>query len=85
MSCSSCTRALQVATHRGYVEKCPACQIRKLAHMPVEQRERQLDLLCHLCGPDARARVRQELRVELARIRKLRAPGPRQRAAAQRG
>jgi phage FluMu protein Com len=67
MSCSSCTRALQVATHRGYVEKCPACQIRKLAHMPVEQR------------------VRQELRVELARIRKLRAPGPRQRAAAQRG
>lgn len=82
MTCPSCTRALQVATHRAYLEKCPGCQIRKLAHMPADQRERQLDLLCHLCGPDARARVRQELRVELARIRKLRGTVPRRKERA---
>lgn len=72
MACTSCIHAMQVAAHRDYQEKCPTCQIRKLAHMAPEQRERQLDLLCHLCGPGARARVRQELRVELARIKKLR-------------
>ena len=62
---------MQVAAHRDYLERCPGCQIRKLAHMAPEKRERQLDLLCHLCGPAARARVRQELRVEMARIKKL--------------
>jgi hypothetical protein len=75
-SCPSCTRALQVALHKDYRDACPACQIRKLAHMPQEKRERQLDLLTHLCGPGARARVQQELRVELARIRKLRGGTP---------
>lgn len=72
MTCPSCLRAQQVPAHRDYREGCPQCQIRKLAHMPAQERERQLDLLCHLCGPAARARVRQELRVELARIRQLR-------------
>lgn len=79
-ACPSCLRAQQVALHRDYRDGCPQCQIRKLAHMPAEQMERQLDLLTHLCGPGARARVRQELRMELARIRKLRAAGQRQRA-----
>lgn len=80
MQCSACLAAMQVADYRHYVKACVGCQIRKLAHMPAEKRERQLDLLCHLCGPGARERVRQEMRVELARIRKLRAAGPRQRA-----
>lgn len=72
MTCPACTRALQVALHQDYRLACPGCQIRKLAHMPSEDRERQLDLLTHLCGPGARKRVRQELRVEQARIRALR-------------
>lgn len=79
MSCTACLRALQVAAHRDYQDKCPGCQIRKLAHMAPEARERQLDLLVHLCGPGARARVRQELRVELARIKKLRGAVPRRK------
>lgn len=69
--CPSCLRAQQIPAHRDYRKDCAGCGIRQLAHMPQEQRERQLDLLCHLCGPQARARVRQELRVEMARIRKL--------------
>lgn len=82
MTCPSCIRALQVAAHRDYQEKCPGCQIRKLAHMAPAQRERQLDLLVHLCGPQARARVQQELRVEQARIRKLRGAVPRRKEKA---
>lgn len=75
MNCQSCTRALQIANHRDYQRDCPGCGIRQLAHMGAEDRERMLDKLCHLCGPAARARVRQELRVEMARIKKLKLPG----------
>ena len=83
--CPSCLRAQQVAAHRDYDKDCPGCGIRQLAHMGAEDREKQLDLLVHLCGPGARARVLQELRVEMARIKKLRGVVPRQRARAQRG
>lgn len=70
-SCPSCIAAQQRANYRDFREGCPGCGIRQLAHMGAEERERQLDLLCHLCGPGARERVRQELRVEMARIRAL--------------
>lgn len=72
MNCPSCIRALQVAAHRDYREGCIGCGVRELAHMPQEKREQALDVLANVCGPDARARVVQELRVEMARIKKLR-------------
>lgn len=71
MTCPSCTRAQQIAAHRDYRKDCPGCGVRQLAHMGADERERMLDKLCHLCGPGARARVRQEVRVEMARIKKL--------------
>lgn len=71
-NCPSCVRALQVPLHREYVKTCPGCGIRELAHMAAEERERMLDRLVHLCGPKARERVREELRVEMARIKKVR-------------
>lgn len=72
MDCPSCLRALQVADHRDFQPRCVGCGIRKLALMSPLDRERQMDLITHLCGPDARKRVREDLRVEVARIKKLR-------------
>jgi len=72
VSCPSCLRAQQIAAHRDYREGCTGCGIRELAHMPADKREQALDVLEHHCGTAARARVVQELRVEVARIKKLR-------------
>lgn len=70
--CPACLRAQQVVAHVEYRRECPGCSIRQLAHMNHVEREKRLDLLTHLCGPEARRRVREEIRLELARIRKLR-------------
>lgn len=83
MTCPSCTRAQQVALHRDFRKTCPGCGIRQLALMESEERERMLDRICHLSGPKAREEVRKSVREELARIRKLRAFSPHQRAKAQ--
>lgn len=72
MTCPSCLRALQIPLHKEFRKDCPGCGIRQLALMGAEERERMLDKLVHLCGPGARDRVRQELRVEMARIKRLR-------------
>lgn len=71
-ACPSCLRAQQVALHRDFRDGCPGCGIRELALMGAEERERQMDLLCHLRGPNARDRVRRDLRMEIARINRLR-------------
>lgn len=77
MTCTSCTRALQVAAHRAYVDGCLGCAVRRLAHMGAEDRDRQLDRIQFACGWAARVEVVKLLEIEAARIKSLRLRGER--------
>jgi len=68
MSCPECLRALQRAIHTRYSNRCPQCDIRRLAYLTPEARERKLDAIQHLTSYAARARIAEEVRVETARI-----------------
>lgn len=72
MTCHACLRALQVATHAAYVEGCLGCQIRKLVHMPSEQREAMLDRIQFAHGYGARSEAISLIELERARIKALR-------------
>lgn len=72
-TCLPCTRAVHDPLHSEYRSKdCPGCAIRKLAHMPAAQRERELLKLQHLLDGEAVRRVREDIRIEMARIKQLR-------------
>jgi hypothetical protein len=70
--CRSCARSVHDPLTRDYRGDCPGCTVRQLAHMPADEREKQLLKLQHLCGPGAVKRVREDVRIEMARIKQLR-------------
>lgn len=71
-SCPSCARAVHDPLHRDYRSaQCPGCAVRKLAHMPAAERERMYLRLQHLMDGDAVKRIQQDVRLELAKIKKL--------------
>lgn len=71
-ACRSCARAVHDPLTRDYDKACAGCAIRQLAHMPAAEREKQLLKLQHLCGEKAVERVREDVRVEIARIKATR-------------
>lgn len=73
MSCPSCTKALQIAAHAEYVNGCLGCGVRKLVHMPSEQRGAMLDRIQFTGGWGARAEAAKLIEIEAARIKQLRA------------
>lgn len=72
MTCTSCLTALQRPGHTAYQEGCIGCGIRKLAHMPSEQRGPMLDRIQFAHGWGARVEAVRLLEIEVARIRRLR-------------
>ena len=80
-SCAQCTRAQQIAAHAHYVDSCIGCGIRQLAHMPQEKREQALDVLLKVCGRAAYERVREDVCIEMARIKALTGAAARERVA----
>lgn len=76
MSCPSCTLSMQKPAHADYREGCLGCQIRKLVHMPGEQRAAMLDRIQHVHGYGARAEAARLIELEAARIKQLRARPP---------
>lgn len=70
--CLPCARAVHDPLTRDYRRDCPGCGVRELAHMPAAERDKQLLNLQHLCGPGAVKRVREDVRVEMARIKAIR-------------
>lgn len=72
MTCPSCLTARQVVTHANYVEGCLGCQIRKLVHLPSEQREAMLDRIQFAHGHGARSEAISLIELERARIKALR-------------
>lgn len=81
MSCPECLRALQRVVHQQYTEGCHGCTFRALAYMPSEQREHFYDMACHLSGDVARAELRRNVLIEIARIAALSAAMPRKEKA----
>lgn len=73
MTCTSCLLALQRPAQADYRTGCLGCQIRKLVHMPGEQRAAMLDRIQHVHGYGARAEAARLIEIEAARIKKLRA------------
>lgn len=71
MTCPQCLHAQQLVTWQHYAENCYGCEVRKLAGMDFEKRQKQLDLVAHLCGPAARAEVVKLLSIERARVYRL--------------
>lgn len=71
--CPSCLIALQRANQADYVAGCLGCEIRKLVHMPSEQRSAMLDRIQFAHGYGARAEAARLIELEAARIKKLRA------------
>lgn len=80
MTCSSCLRAMQIANHGAYVDGCIGCGVRRLAHMTPEERERTLDRIQAVHGWTARVEAIKLLRVERARLKKLRGHRSHERA-----
>ena len=80
MTCVECLRARQVAAHAHYVDGCIGCGIRELTHMPQEKRDHALDVLLKECGRKAYDRVREDLRMEMARIKALRGARTKEKA-----
>lgn len=72
MTCTSCLHALQLAAHGEYQDGCLGCGIRKLAHMPGEQRGPMLDRIQFAHGWGARVEAVRLLEIEAARIKRLR-------------
>jgi hypothetical protein len=73
MSCPSCLKALQHADHTAYREGCIGCAVRELVHMTPDRRAKELDQVEREIGPGMRAEVGRMVRIEAARIQKLRA------------
>ena len=71
--CPSCLKAIQHADHAAYREGCIGCAVRELVHMTPAKRERQLDRVEREIGRGMRAEVVRMVRIEAARIQKLRA------------
>lgn len=76
MSCPSCLRALQLASHADYRDGCLGCQIRKLVHMQQPEREAMLDRIQFANGWGARVEAVRLIELERARIRNLRTRVP---------
>lgn len=71
MTCPSCTRALQRADYRAYVEGCIGCEVRELAQMEPQKRRAALQLLLKECGREAYERVRLDALREVVRMERL--------------
>ena len=70
-SCPECLHALQRVVHKVFEPDCEGCVIRRLAYMPVDERERWLDKVQHLGGMDDRREAKRLIDQERARIAAL--------------
>ena len=75
MNCRHCLRAEQTAVWRSFTPGCNPCELRRIAYMTGEERERYLDRVQHLSGYSARQRVREDVDIERARIEVLKGRG----------
>lgn len=80
-NCHSCLTARQVPAQADYRSGCLGCQIRHLAHLDGEERQKMLDRIQFVHGNAARNEAVQLLREEMARIKALRVASERARAA----
>ena len=62
MNCRHCLRAEQTAVWRSFTPGCNPCELRRIAYMTGEERERYLDRVQHLSGYSARQRVSGAIR-----------------------
>jgi predicted nucleic acid-binding Zn-ribbon protein len=72
MTCPNCLKALQLVVHEEFTDRCVPCGIRRMAYMDGDERQRMLDAIQHVHGPDTRAEATRMVREECARIRALR-------------
>jgi hypothetical protein len=80
-TCPQCIRALQRVVHKEYTADCEGCAIRRIAYMPVEEREKWFDRVQHLGGIGDRSEAVKLVNLERARIAALSAAMPRKENA----
>lgn len=69
--CCECLRALQRVVHKVYADDCEACVIRRIAYLPLEERESCFDAVERKGGLGDRSEAIRLVTLERARIAAL--------------